>query len=128
MVSALEGRRVLVADDEPLIAMDLAEELEAAGAFVLGPASTIEDAMALFTSGRVDAAVLDIQLGDELIYPLADRLAVDGVPFVFITGCQTATIPEAYADVPVCDKPFPSNSVAAALTRCSGWRGAGPSS
>jgi CheY-like chemotaxis protein len=122
MGRALEGCHVLVADDEPLIAMDLAEELRAAGAGIVGPSSTVDGAMELFCREKVDAAVLDIKLGEKLIYPLADMLVAKNVPFIFVTGWGAERIPGKYANVPVCEKPFPSNSVMETLKRCTNWR------
>jgi two-component SAPR family response regulator len=122
MGRALEGCHVLVAEDEPLIAMDLAEELRAAGAGIVGPSSTVDGAMELFCREKVDAAVLDIKLGKKLIYPLADMLVAKNVPFIYVTGWGAERIPKKFADVPICEKPFPSNSVTETLKRYTGWR------
>ncbi|MBW8752597.1 MAG: response regulator [Sphingomonadales bacterium] len=117
MDRALEGRRVLVADDEPLIAMNLAEELEAVGAAVVGPAGTLENALALFADERVDVALLDVMLGNDFVYPLADKLAARGTPYAFATGYGVEMLPPDYADVPVCAKPFATDAVVETLVR-----------
>ena len=104
---ALRGRRLLVVEDEYLIAASLARELEGRGAEVVGPAGSVRDALALVEAagGRLDGAVLDINLRGERVYPVADALAALGVPFVFVTGYDARVIPDAYAGVPRCEKP-----------------------
>jgi CheY-like chemotaxis protein len=123
-MGVLAGCRVLVADDEPLIAMNLAEELEAAGAVVVGTAASMESAVALLGCEEVDAAVLDIMLGNELVYPLADSLSARSIPYVFATGYLTEALPEKYADIPICGKPFAANAVVEALTQAAPSDGA----
>lgn len=83
----LAGRRVLVAEDEPLLALEMEEVLRGLGCEVLGPAATLEEALRLAAApGRVDAAVLDINLAGRPSFPAADHLAGRGVPVVFATG------------------------------------------
>lgn len=103
----MPGRRLLVVEDEYMIAMELVSTLEELGAEVVGPAASVEDALALVGSDgdRLDAAVLDINLRDERVYPVADALAARGVPFVFATGYDATAIPPAYAATPRCEKP-----------------------
>jgi DNA-binding NtrC family response regulator len=103
----LAGKRLLVVEDEYMIASYLACALEDAGAEVIGPAGTVEDALELVESDgdRLDGAVLDVNLRDERVYPVADALAARGVPFVLATGYDKTSIPPAYADVPRCEKP-----------------------
>jgi len=120
MGATLRGRNILVADDEPIIAMDLAEELEAAGAVVVGPAATVERAAALIAEKKVDAALLDIKLGEQTVYPIADALIARGVPFVFITGCDRDAVSDRYPRVPRYEKPFLSKIVIDALNRTIG--------
>ncbi|MBW8754718.1 MAG: response regulator [Sphingomonadales bacterium] len=108
-----------MADDEPIIAMDLAEELEAAGAVVVGPAGTLERAAALIATKKIDAALLDVKLGEQMVYPIADALIAQGVPFIFITGCDVDTISERYARIPRYEKPFLSKSVIDALKQAA---------
>lgn len=103
----LKGRRFLVVEDEYLIAADLAAFLEAQGIEVVGPAASVNEALALLESDgdRLDGAVLDINLQDDRVYPVADVLRSRGVPFVFTTGYDACAIPKSYADIPRCDKP-----------------------
>ena len=84
---SLAGRRLLVAEDEPLLALELEESLRGLGCEVLGPVSTLEEALHLAAApGRIDAAVLDINLGGRPSFPVADHLTRRGVPVVFTTG------------------------------------------
>jgi DNA-binding response OmpR family regulator len=120
MKHLLNGCHVLVVDDEPLIAIDLAEQIEDAGAFVVGPASTLNAAMALVKSEQIHAAVLDIKLGEEWVYPLARALRAKDVPFIFATGYEPENIPVEFADVPCCEKPFGLKEVLEALVGLTG--------
>ncbi len=81
--------RLLVVEDEALIAMELCKDLGQLGWEIIGPASTIEEALRLIDGGLLpDAAVLDVNLCGQPVYPLAERLQALGVPFVFCTGYQ----------------------------------------
>ena len=104
---ALRGRRLLVVEDEYLTAAALARSREGRGAEVVGPAGSVRAALALVEAagGRLDGAVLDINLRKERAYPVADALAARGVPFVFVTGYDARAVPDAYAGVPRCEKP-----------------------
>ncbi|PZN95104.1 MAG: response regulator [Alphaproteobacteria bacterium] len=100
-------RRILVVEDEYVIAMDLALELEELGFEVVGPAGSVSEALALVDRGdRLDGAILDVNLRNERVYPVADALAARGVRFVFASGYDARLMPDAYADVPRCGKPI----------------------
>ena len=116
---ALRGRRLLVVEDEYLIAASLARGLEGRGAEVAGPAGSVRDALALVEAegDRLDGAVLDINLRDERVYPVADALAARGVPFVFLTGYDARVVPDAYAGVPRCEKPVDAALLARMLSK-----------
>ena len=104
--ASLRGRRVLVVEDEYLIAEDLREQLLSCGADVLGPVACVADALALLADGaEPDLAILDIGLGGEKVYPVADALRTRGIPFVFATGYDVWVIPKRYADDPRTEKP-----------------------
>ena len=97
----LAGCRVLLVEDDYYIADDLAQRLSAHRAIVLGPVATLERALAMLQSAdRIDAAVIDINLRGEMVFPLADALEERNVPFAFATGYDTAAIPDRYQDVP----------------------------
>jgi CheY-like chemotaxis protein len=105
-LSSLQGRRVLVAEDEYLLAEDLRESLERQGAQVMGPVATVTEALELLRAGPAPyTAILDINLGGEMVYPVADELRTMGIPFIFATGYEPWSIPEAYQDVPRAEKP-----------------------
>ena len=113
---ALSNRRVLVVEDEYFIADDMAKALRTLGAEVVGPAPTREKALDLVASEpRIDAAVLDINLKGESVFPVAEMLEQRGVPFVFATGYDAASVPERYQGVPRWEKPFNPGDLARAL-------------
>jgi CheY-like chemotaxis protein len=91
----LHGRRLLVVEDEYLVAADLTESLEEMGAQVVGPVGSVEAALEkVRTDGhRLDGAVLDVNLRGERVYPVAEALAAHGVPFVFTTGVRQGRDP-----------------------------------
>jgi CheY-like chemotaxis protein len=103
----LKGHRLLVVEDEYLVAADLAASLESLGAEVIGPAASVEEALSFVEKDgvRLDGAVLDINLRNERVYPVADVLTARGIPFVFTTGYDAAAVPTAYAWAPRCEKP-----------------------
>ena len=112
----LAGCRVLLVEDEYFIADDLRRQFEESVAEVLGPVPRVEEALELIAATpNIDAAVLDINLQDEMVYPVADALQARGVPFIFSTGYEKATIPARYADVRHCEKPLALAQVAKAL-------------
>lgn len=104
---SLGGRRVLVVEDDFLLAQDLLEELLRCGAEVMGPVGTVAGALALLEVGPSPyLAILDIKLGDGMVYPVADRLRRLGVPFIFATGYDRSAVPAIYADVALAQKPL----------------------
>lgn len=111
--SALAGRRVLVAEDEYLVAIDLAESLSEMGIEVFGPAGAVSEALDLIATfgDRLDAAILDINLRDEFVYPVADELVARNIPFIFTTGYDALAIPPRHAAVPRCEKPINRDTV-----------------
>lgn len=114
---SLTGRCILVVEDESLIAMLVEDALTDAGAEVLGPAATVEEALALFEGRKPDAAVLDINLAGQVSTPVADLLADQGIPFVVATGYGAAGLPERHRGVPVLAKPYDPQELVAALAR-----------
>lgn len=103
---SFRGRRVLVVEDEYLLAEDLRERLESQGAEVMGPVASVADALELLRDGPApEAAILDINLQGEMVYPVADELRARGIPFLFATGYDPWAIPEAYQDVLRAEKP-----------------------
>ena len=102
----LNNRRILVAEDEYAIADAIAAVLEDAGVEVLGPVPTVAQALHLATApGRLDGALLDVNLRRQAIWPVVDALRARGVPVVLATGYGSNAIPQAYASLPRCEKP-----------------------
>jgi CheY-like chemotaxis protein len=115
---SLTGRRVLIVEDEYFVADDLVQAITQLGAEVLGPVPTRDEALDLLaTVGKIDLAVLDINLEDEVVYPVADLLAARGVPFLFATGYSRALVPAEYQHVPRWEKPFNPQTLARALPK-----------
>ncbi|MEO6340417.1 MAG: PAS domain S-box protein [Caulobacteraceae bacterium] len=105
-LAAGKAGRVLVVEDEMLIAMALCKELVSLGWEVVGPAATIEEAVGLLAGQPPpDAAILDINLAGRLVYPLAERLRSEGVPIVFCTGYEQVDRQDEYRDCPLVRKP-----------------------
>lgn len=114
----LEGRRILVVEDEYLLARQVSEALRDQGAEVLGPvADPLAALRTICSDTRIDGAVLDINLQGEMVYPVAFELQQRGVPMVFATGYADAIIPEALAGVPLCSKPVDAERVGRLIIR-----------
>jgi len=112
----LKGCRVLLIEDEYYIADDLGQRLSAHGAVLLGPAPTLEKALALVQEAeRIDGAVIDLNLRGEAAFPVADALAARNVPFVFATGYAASVIPARYEHVPRWEKPYHLEELVQAL-------------
>jgi PAS domain S-box-containing protein len=110
--------RVLVVEDEVLVAIALCKELAALGWEIMGPAATVEEAERLLNeTPRPDAAVLDVNLAGKLVYPLAERLRDQGVPMVFCTGYEQFEREDAYRDFPIVRKPVNVGFLASELRR-----------
>ena len=102
----LVGNRLLLVEDEALVAMALKDMLTELGFEVVGAFNKVTEALAVVTNQDVNAAVLDVNLGGELIYPVADSLVAKGVPFVFITGYGAEAIDDRFASYRVLQKPI----------------------
>lgn len=105
-MSGLRGRRILVVEDEALVAMLLEDALTDAGCTVLGPAASVAQALFLLQHNRPEAAVLDLNLAGETSEPVADALAALGVPFLVATGYGAEGLPPNHRDAPVLAKPY----------------------
>ncbi len=122
---ALVGNRVLLVEDEALVAMLMRDMLTELGYSVVGPFSRPADAETAIAGGGVDAAVLDINLDGDMVYPLADILAARGIPFVFVTGYGAESIEKRFADVPVLQKPVEPQMLEGAFALKGNGNGAG---
>jgi PAS domain S-box-containing protein len=104
--SVVVGKRVLLVEDEMLVAMMMKDMLTDLGFSVVGPFSRIAEALPVAKSDDLEAAVLDINLNGELVYPVAEALVTRGVPVVFVTGYGAESIDGRFAEVPVLQKPI----------------------
>jgi PAS domain S-box-containing protein len=107
----IAGHRVLVVEDEPLVALEVGTQLADAGAMVVGPAGTLEAAARLIEAEPLDAALLDANLGGKPVDELAKALDARGVPFAFVSGYGRSELPEGFRDRPLLDKPFASETL-----------------
>jgi len=101
----ITGDRIMIVEDEPLVAMAMCDMVTELGLVVVGPFGKVAEATTALRRGGIDAAILDINLGGELVYPLADVLAEEGVPFVFVTGYGAESIDRRFANIRVLQKP-----------------------
>lgn len=116
MTEALEGKRVLVVEDDALVGMLLESILEDLRCIVLGPASTLGEANALIATGEpADVALLDVNVSGELVFPVAEALAARGVPIIFSTGYGEGGLAEGWRGRPTLQKPFTEADVKTAL-------------
>jgi CheY-like chemotaxis protein len=103
---AMPGKRLLLVEDEALTAMMMSDMLTELGFDVIGPFGRVADAMAAVGREDFQAAVLDVNLDGEMVYPVADAVMARGVPLVFVTGYGAEGIDRRFAQVPVLQKPI----------------------
>jgi PAS domain S-box-containing protein len=99
-------RRVMIVEDEALVAMILEDQLEEIGLSIVATCANISEAIKAIDESTPDAAILDVNLGGQLVYPVADRLLDRGIPFVFITGYGRESIDRRYSAIQVLEKPI----------------------
>ena len=116
----LRGKRILVVEDEPIIGFAIEDMLEALGCVVVGMAHQLTPALELVAMREFDAAVLDVNIGGETIYTVADALAAKGVPYIFATGYGDSLHPKAHLQAPTLTKPYTIDDLADALLRYFG--------
>ena len=109
------GLRVLVVEDEMMVSMLIEDMLGDLGCTVVGPASRLDEAIALANDAELDCAVLDVNLGGQPIFPLADLLRARGAPFAFATGYGDAGLRDVDKGSPVLQKPFRETDLARVL-------------
>ena len=112
-MSEFAGKRVLVVEDEPVVAMCLEDILEGLGCITIGPASRLTEGLKLAQENALDAAILDINLGGEHSTAIADTLTARAIPFAFASGYGAA--PEQFEAHPLIEKPYREADVIAAL-------------
>ena len=115
----LKGKRILVVEDEALIAVMVEDMLMEMGSDVVGPAATIDAALALARVEEIDAAILDVNVRGERIDPVADALMARGVPVLFATGYGEVKLASGAATT-VIDKPYTQEKLARGLALAMG--------
>ena len=116
LVSALTERRILVVEDEYMLADELSKALNDAGAIVLGPVPSLEEAFDLINNTlRIDGAILDVNLRGMMVFPAADLLQGRAVPFLFTTGYNQSVIPARFDTITRCEKPVRVDKVSREL-------------
>jgi CheY-like chemotaxis protein len=111
----LRGVRILVVEDEFLVSLDLEVMLRELGGEVIGPFAGLERATAVAQAEALDVALLDVNVGGQLVTPVADALAERTIPFVFCTGYAAASLPAQHAAVPIVMKPCQPQQLKEAL-------------
>lgn len=116
----LAGKRVLVVEDEFFLAYGIQMLLEEEGCHVIGPCTTVKDAMACVGREAIDVAVLDVNLHGEMVYPVADKLKSLKIPFAFTSGYRAVDIGGPYRDVPRLEKPVEDRHFLATMRKLVG--------
>jgi DNA-binding response OmpR family regulator len=111
--------RILVVEDEFLIALDITSVLEQAGITVIGPVSTVAEAMSAIESEKMAGVLLDAHLAGEPVGCIADALKAKVIPFAFVSGYGLEQLPAGHRDVPLVKKPFTGQDLLAAIASFS---------
>lgn len=113
----MAATRILVVEDEFLIALDIVSALEQAGLTVIGPAGTVGEALAAIEREIVEGVLLDAHLAGEPAGRIADELAARAIPFAFVSGYGKEHLPEAHREAPLVRKPFTGRDLLAAIAK-----------
>jgi len=111
----LNGKTILLVEDEFLLALQLEELLQSRGATVRGPYRKLDEAMKAALHEEFDFAILDINLNGTMVYPLADHLLVRGNPFLFLSGYSLSNLPDRFRAVTRLNKPCDPDLLIATL-------------
>lgn len=112
----LAGMRILVVEDEMLVSLLVEDTLSDRDCIVVGPAATVAEAMRLATTEKLDGAVMDVNIGGEKVYGVAEALEQRGIPFLFVSGYGQSAVPRDRPAWRVCAKPFRGADMVAMLT------------
>ena len=121
-MTKLPGKRVMVLEDEAILAMSIEDMLSDLGCIVVGPALSLAHGQVLAAHEPLDAAVLDVNMGGAPSFGIADLLRQRSVPFCFATGYGLAGLPPQYAVVPVLTKPYAQPALVSTLSELLGRR------
>lgn len=119
-MTALKDRRVLVVEDESLVAMLLETMLEDMGCLTVGPASSVDEGLRMVDEEQMDAALLDVNVGGTPVFAVAAALEARGIPLVFSTGYGEGGLPENWRGRPTVQKPFTEAVIRDALMKALG--------
>lgn len=119
-MTALKDRRVLVVEDESLVAMLLETMLEDMGCLTVGPASSVDEGLRMIDEEQMDAALLDVNVGGTPVFAVAAALEARGIPLVFSTGYGEGGLPENWRGRPTVQKPFTEAVIRDALMKALG--------
>lgn len=108
----LAGKRVMIVEDEMLVALMIEDLLADLGCETVGPFGSVAQALSAAGTEPIDLAVLDVNLGGEMVYPVAERLGERDIPFLFVSGYGDDAISEGYVGWKVCAKPFRAKELA----------------
>jgi CheY-like chemotaxis protein len=126
-MGSLSGLRLLIVEDDALVALNLQEFVESLGCSVVGPTGRLSEAFAIIDAEHIDGAMLDINLHGEMVYPLAERLAERDVPILFCSGYAfTSAVPEQFAHYPQVAKPCVEQTLRTAMMETFGYLKAPP--
>jgi CheY-like chemotaxis protein len=116
-MSGLSGLRLLLVEDESHVAMLIEDMLADMGCEVVASAARVSEALRLIEATDIDAAVLDVNVAGENVFPVAEKLRDRKIPFVFATGYGADGVREDFRTHPVVPKPFPQSQLRKALTK-----------
>ncbi|MCH8685853.1 response regulator [Pedomonas mirosovicensis] len=111
----LQGKTVLLVEDEPIVAMLVEDMLAGLGVGIIGPAARLEEAISMAQNENFDAAVLDVKLGGQNSVAVATVLQQRAIPYILATGFDSPTSPDYGRDVPVLNKPYLQDDLERAL-------------
>ncbi len=112
-----ERYRVLVVEDEMLLAMLMEDTMADFGCDVVGPVARVADGLRLANTERLDGAILDINVAGRDVFPVARELAKRSIPFVFVSGYGAANLPQEWRDRPMLQKPFNPRDLAQSMAK-----------
>ena len=121
MKNTLPGKRILIVEDNPILAYDISDLMDEVGAEPVGPALDVGTGMQLVRENDLDAALLDVDIGGEYVWPIAEELERHSVPYVFVSAqCRTDLLPEPFKGRRCIEKPAAHEEIVEALIAFTG--------